>query len=187
MNLHLRKGLSLASILIASQLVGCGSNSYGDLEQYVAEVQARPPGKIKPPPEFKPHATFNYRAAGLRSPFIPPMPEATNFERAGRQVVPEFTRTKEYLEEFRFDALRFVGSIARADSTGQLWALINDGNGGVHRVKEGDFMGKNHGQILGVTTTKVEVVEIVPSGGTDDDGQKLWIERPRTMMLFDAS
>ena len=184
---RMRKGLPLASVLLVSLLAGCGSNSYNDLEQYVAEVQARPPGKIQPPPEFKPHATFNYRAAGLRSPFIPPTPEMENVARSGRQVVPDFARTKEYLEGFSFDALRFVGSIERADSENRLWALVNDGDGGVHRVKEGDYIGKNHGRIRGIETTKIEVIEIVPSGGTDDDGQKLWIERPRTMVLLDAT
>lgn len=187
MNLQKRKGLSFALILLTSQFMGCGSSSFSDLEQYVVEVQSRPPGKIPPPPEFQPHPAFHYRAAGLRSPFIPPMPEVANIDRAGKEVVPDFSRTKEYLEGFSFDALRFVGSIENVDVTSQLWALVSDGGGGVHRVKKGDYMGKNHGRILGVSATQVEVIEIVPSGGTDEDGQKLWIERPRTMVLHNAS
>jgi len=185
--LRFRKSLPVVSIALLTQLVGCGSSSFVDLDQYVAEVQKRPPGKIAPPPEFQPHPAFHYRAAGLRSPFIPPMPEVANIDRAGKSVIPDFVRTKEYLEDFSFDALRFVGSIERAESASDLWALVNDGDGGVHRVKEGDFMGKNHGRILTISTTQVEVIEIVPSGGTDEDGQKLWIERPRTMVLLDAS
>lgn len=187
MSFYLRTGLALPSIAMTAILIGCGSSTYSDLEQYVVDIQARPPGKMEPPPEFKPHATFNYQAAGFRSPFIPPMPEIENVERAGRQVVPDFTRTKEYLEGFNFDALRFVGSINRTDSSSRLWALINDGSGGVHRVKEGDYLGKNHGRVYDITNTRIEIIEIVPSGGTDEEGQKLWIERPRSMVLLDAT
>ena len=188
-----RRGLSLPLILsvtvVLSQLVACSNdNNYQDLQAYVTEVQARPPGKIKPPPEFKPHPTFTYSAAGLRSPFILPMPEVQRVMGSGKQVFPDFTRTTEYLEDFNFDGLSFVGSIERRDSGKfELWALIRDGDSGVHRVRKGDYLGKNHGQVVQVSSTKVDVVEIVPSGGLDTDGKKLWIERPRSLVLRDST
>jgi len=181
----IRSGFSLCGMVLVVQLVGCNSE-HGDLEKYVADVQARPPGKIEPPPEFKPHLNFNYSAASMRSPFTAPMAETNNTERAGKSVIPDLVRTKEFLESFNFDNLRFVGSLQRSSETNTLWALINDGQGGVHRVKEGDHLGKNFGSIASISTTKVEVIEIVPSGALDDNGQTLWVERPRTMVLMDS-
>ena len=181
--------LIFSGVVVFSQLVACSSgNNYQDLKVYVTEVQARPPGKIKPPPEFKPHPTFTYSAAGLRSPFILPMPEVQRVVGSGKQVFPDFTRTTEYLEDFNFDGLSFVGSIERRENgVLELWALIRDSESGVHRVKKGDYLGKNHGKVARVSSTKVDVVEIVPSGGLDAGGSKLWIERPRSLVLRDST
>ncbi|WJN59073.1 hypothetical protein OH686_10030 [Pseudomonas sp. SO81] len=38
-------------------------------------------------------------------------------------------------------------------------------------------MGRNHGKILSVDESKIEVVEIVP------DGEGGWLERPRSITL----
>ena len=47
----------------------------------------------------------------------------------------------------------------------------------VHRVKVGDYLGRNHGRITGIEENRVDVVEIVP------DGEGGWLERPRTLSL----
>lgn len=177
--------LILACFAVA--LTGCGAgNEFEDLRGWVQEVQQRPQGRIKPPPEFKSHATFSYSAAGLRSPFQPPVVvELTTVEVSGDvSIKPDLIRPKQYLEGFSFDGLSLVGTLNRAqgeDST--LWALIDDGQGGVHRVQEGNFMGKNHGRIVSIGLVKLDVIEIVPSGQLSAAGEKLWIERPRTLVL----
>ena len=62
----------------------------------------------------------------------------------------------------------------------QLFALVN-GAGGVHRVKVGDFLGRNHGKILVIDDSKIDVMEIVP------DGEGGWLERPRSLSLKERS
>lgn len=182
----MRSGFSLLGMVLCVHMAGCGSE-HGDLQAYVAEVQARPPGKIEPPPEFKPHLSFNYSAAAMRSPFTPPMEEVKNTQRAGKSVVPDLVRGKEYLESFNFDNLKFVGSLQKSATDTTLWALVNDGEGGVHRVKVGDHLGKNYGSITSISPTRVDVIEIIPSGALDDNGQTLWVERPRTMVLANSN
>src|SRR3546814_11350024 len=55
-------------------LAGCNNDSgFSDLDAYMNEVRLRPPGKIEPTPTFRPHDTFTYSAADLRSPFSPPV------------------------------------------------------------------------------------------------------------------
>jgi len=55
------------------------------------------------------------------------------------------------------------------------WALLSDGSGGIHRVTQGNHLGRNHGRVVAVHENKIDVVEIVP------DGQGGWVERPRTL------
>ena len=69
-----------------------------------------------------------------------------------------------------------VGTLQKQDSD-TLWALISDNEGGVHRVKEGQYMGKNHGRVVGIQTGSISLIEIVPNGVGG------WIERPRSVTL----
>jgi type IV pilus assembly protein PilP len=61
-----------------------------------------------------------------------------------------------------------------------MFALVS-GAGGVHRVKVGDYLGRNHGRILVIDESKVDVIEIVP------DGEGGWLERPRSLSLKERS
>jgi len=71
--------------------------------------------------------------------------------------------------------LRMVGTLERGDVN---WTLIKDPDGGVHRVKAGNFLGRSHGKIVETTETFVAVVEIVSDGTAEG-----WVERPRTIKL----
>lgn len=176
MSLFVRKAFSL--LLVASfGLVGCGSGQdNADLRRWVAEVEARPKPPIEPLPEFKPYESFSYSAANLRSPFQPPVEEQPMYSGVSRDdVKPDPYRTREFLEEFSFDSLRMVGTIRKSD--GNLWGLVMDADAGIHRVKSGNYMGRNHGKIIGVSETGIDVIEIVP------DGRGGWVERPRTMPI----
>ena len=62
-----------AAALLAIGVAGCGSsNSFGDLQGFMDEVESRPKGRIAPLPEFRSYEAFAYSAANLRSPFEPP-------------------------------------------------------------------------------------------------------------------
>ena len=61
----LRLGLLGTLILLLS---GCGEG-VGDLQQYVREIRAKPPGRIEPIPEFQPYQNFEYASHDLRDPF----------------------------------------------------------------------------------------------------------------------
>ncbi len=164
----------LAGVLL---LTGCGrGDDLTDLKRWVAEVQARPRPPIEPLPEFRPYESFSYSAANLRSPFEPPVevkPLAAGS--SNKDVKPDPHRVREYLEEFSFDALQMVGTITRDD--GILWALISDSEGSIHRVKIGNYLGRNHGRIIEVSETAVNVIEIVV------DGKGGYVERPRSLTL----
>ena len=165
------------AVLGILSMVGCASDGeFADLRAQMEEVKKRPKGRIEPPPEFQTYKTFSYGAAALRSPFSPPVAIETVAIPATRtNVKPDFNRAKEPLEDFGFDSLQMVGTLKRPE--GSLFALVQDPDGGLHRVQEGNFMGRNHGKILSVGAVKIDVIEIV------SDGQEGWIERPRTIVL----
>lgn len=166
--------LSAVCIFLVS---GCARDGeFADLRAQMEEVKKRPKGRIEPPPEFKTYKTFSYSAAALRSPFSAPVEvEALAIPAKRTNVKPDFNRTKEPLEEFGIDSLQMVGTLTRPG--GDLFALVKDPDGGLHRVREGNHMGRNHGKILTVEPVKIDVIEIV------SDGQEGWIERPRTIVL----
>ena len=172
------KGLLPVSIA-AMLLVGCAGEEHADLRGFVAEVNQRPKEPIKPLPEFKPFENFNYAASGLRAPFTEPVEVKLIKYQQGqskKDVKPDLNRVKEYLEGFSMDALRMVGAIQMGDDN-SLWALVDDADGGVHRVKPGNYMGRNHGRVIDVNEVQVDVIEIVP------DGHGGWLERPRSLKL----
>lgn len=172
MAVKLSHALVIAGFTLA--MGGCGG-SYSDLDAFMAETKARPAGVIPPAPTFKAYKSFTYSAAGLRGPFERPI-EVQDLVRlgAGSNAKPDLDRPPEFLERFSLDSLNMVGSL---EIGGSLWALVQDGSGGVHRVRVGNYMGRNHGRIVAVNSTDIALVEIVPTG---NDG---WVERPRKLEL----
>lgn len=167
------KCLVLAALSLT--LISCGSQGdQGDLRQYIEEVKARPPGMIEPMPTFRPYEAFVYSATAMRSPFDLPVEEKQRVVGAGKDVEPDLSREKEYLESFDFSDLQMVGTLER---DGTLWALISDDSGGIHRVTTGNYIGKNHGRIVASSRTQLEIIEIVANGLGG------WVERPRVLKL----
>ncbi|SFO73841.1 type IV pilus assembly protein PilP [Ectopseudomonas composti] len=169
----------LALVFGLSLLVGCGASSdFTDLRAYMNEVRARPKGTIEPLPKFQPYESFTYRAASLRSPFQPPVKiDVVSRQKGSQEIKPDEARVKQFLEGFNIETFEMVGTL-RNDS--ELFALVS-GAGGVHRVKVGDYLGRNHGKILVIDESKVDVMEIVP------DGEGGWLERPRSLSLKERS
>ncbi|WP_096086055.1 pilus assembly protein PilP [Agaribacterium haliotis] len=157
-------------------LVSCGSSGgHSDLREYIAQVKARPAGRIEPIPTYPPYESFIYASASKRSPFDKPVDiQRRVYAKANKNVSPDFNRTKEYLEGFDIAGMAMVGTLQQKQ---QLWALVKDGGGGIHRVSAGNYLGKNHGKVVSVDKTKIELIEIV------SDGLDGWVERPRVLAL----
>ncbi|MCH2158868.1 MAG: pilus assembly protein PilP [Oleiphilaceae bacterium] len=174
----------VSSILLASAslLTACGGNEgYADLDSFMKAADEKPAGRIDPLPEMIVYESFKYSEAGSRSPFTAPVEEVdVGVEIAEDQsnIKPNFDRPKELLESFQLTQLRMVGTLQKQDSA-TLWALISDNSGGVHRVQEGQYMGKNHGRVVAIQEAGISLIEIVPNGNGG------WIERPRSVTLED--
>lgn len=169
-----REKITLIATLLLS-VAGCSGSKHQDLVTYMAEVKARPSGEIEPIPTFSPYRAFKYSAAAMRSPFEPPLLAMTTDGSYGKSTLaPDQNRPPEPLEGYNFAALTMVGTMVK---DGVSWGLVDDGAGGIHRVTIGNYLGKNHGRIVALTPSQIEVVEIVP------DGKNGWVERPRSLAL----
>jgi type IV pilus assembly protein PilP len=161
---------------LLSACVGGGNDS--DLTDFINETKRRPKGEIEPIPSFRPYQPFAYEAQRLRDPFERPVSELQNLVLGSRESVkPDPNRPREVLEEFDFAELSMKGTFR--DRANVLWALINDGQGNIHPVREGNYLGKHHGRIVTTATTQVNIIEIVP------DGVDGWLQRPRSLKLDD--
>lgn len=166
----------LLPLMAAVMLSACGNQDMTDLDNFMAEKRARPGGVIEPIPTFKAYEAFAYAATTMRSPFDRPIEVRQITQMGARSAVrPDEKRVKEFLETFTLDSLQMVGGLERG---GQNWTLIMDPEGGIHRVKVGNYLGRDHGKIVEMGESFVAVVEIVPDGTQDG-----WVERPRTIEL----
>jgi len=164
-------------------LGGCMSDDMASLQSYAAEIKVRKGGYIEPLPEIKPVERYLYQSVSRRDPF------SSNFrdddqpssvvidseqQRSLQREVRE--RNKEELEHYELDGLRMVGTLELASS---LWGVVQDPDGTIYRVKEGNYMGRNYGKILSISEEKIELREIVK------DLQGAWEERQAAVALSD--
>ena len=163
-------------LLTSLLLTACGGEEFQDLRDFVKNAGADMRGKVEPPPEIRPYEPFNYdNSVGLPDPFKPRKPEAKSGGQPGLNQ-PDMTRRKEALEEFPLDGLRMVGFLYQGN-VGQ--AIIRSPDGKLHRVKAGNYLGQNFGQITEVTDTEVKIKEMVQDSSGD------WSERISSLQIVE--
>ena len=170
----LKLSFSVMLVLSALALAGCGGNM-DDLDLYINEIKAKPGGRIDPLPEITPYNVFMYTAdaQGIRSPFVPDTPQASSVSGGTR---PDRDRSREYLESFSLDTLTMVGTLDMNDTN---YGLVQTGDGLIHRVSPGNYMGQNDGRITEISESEIALVEII------SDGIGGYIERDAAVSLAD--
>ncbi len=160
-------------------ITACGASGYDDLKIFMDETIAQGGGgNIEPIPTFSPYRPFDYNATLLRAPFDKPIVVVDPLELTAKSSVkPDENRLKEYLESFSIESIVMVGTL---EQDGQFFELVKDPKESVHYVKEGDYMGRNHGKIMRASPTNIQIMEIISAGGG-------WLERPRSLKLREVS
>lgn len=172
LKLSLIRITGIAAVLL---LAACsGTDEMIALQNYVQQTVQRPPSAIEPLPEFVSYEPFTYSAASLRSPFDLPVDINDLMRSRNDDVQPDLDRVPEMLERYNLGALTMMGTLSRG---GRTWALVRDESGEITRVSIGNYMGRNHGRIISISETQIDLVEIVPTGSGG------WVERPQTVLL----
>lgn len=156
------KKLNILCIIPAAMLLmsGC-SKDVNDLYTFIENEKISNVGSVKPLPQFKPYESFSYSATDIRDPFVADMELDEDPDMVASALHPETNRPKQPLEAFPLDTLAMVGIMEQKENR---WGLIKDPQNVVHRVKLGNYMGKNEGRIIDITETDIHLVEIVPDG-----------------------
>lgn len=153
-----------------------GQSDISDLQEFVAATTSKPKGRIQPLPEFKPYSAFVYSASALRSPFESPVAYEEMNHKASMVEPPDSTRPRQALERYKLTDLTLVGTLSK-ELDGDIKALIKTNAGNVHVVELNSYIGKNHGRIVEIRDSKIELIEVVPNGSGG------WISRPETLGL----
>ncbi len=95
---------------------------------------------------------------------------------AGKRVYPNLSRQLQPLESYAIESLNMKGSMR--GQNGQILALIQTPDGEIERVQRGSYLGMNHGRVINITATQIDLVEIIP------DGREGYVERPRSLVLI---
>lgn len=162
-------------IMLAALLAGCGGEEFQDLRDFVKTAGAEMRGKVDPPPDIKPYEPFTYdNTTGLPDPFKP-RTDARNPRRTG-QNLPNLDRPKEELEDFPLESLKMVGFLLQRN-VGH--AVVRSAEGKVYRVKAGNYIGQNFGQITSVSETEIKIKEMIQDSAGD------WSERESSMQLVE--
>ena len=170
------RGLLVLAVVAA--LAGCGRGITSEpgeapnLEEWSANVRARPAPPLDPLPVMQQFETFEYAAQGLRDPFS----DAFANEGGGSGPRPDSNRRKQTLEQFPLDSLDMVGTLGAGSV---LVALVMAPDKVTYRVNPGVYMGQNDGRVTSISEDRIELVELVP------DGAGGWLERPASVALED--
>lgn len=174
-----RRKLRVAStaglIVLLAVLAGCAEPDVGEVQRFVATTQKTTPiRQLDPPPEIKIYLPFGYTAQGIKDPFIlAPFAQEEELELPQELVAqspnytgprPDPNRIREELEKYSLGSLKMMGTFRMSGAGGDLWALVLAPDNVVHRVQKNNYLGTNHGKIIGITEQRVELKELVPEG-----------------------
>ncbi len=179
--MQLKSAYKITFALFTILSLSACEQGFNDLQQFVSQTKAKPPGRLEPIPPFVPYQNFEYTSQNLRDPF-----RVVDFRRpeAAEEIIsdtatgprPDIDRSREPLEDFPLDTLRFKGTVTKNNIK---WGLIFAPDNTIHRILEGSFIGQNHGRITSLTDGKIELTEIVP------DGLGNYIERSAGLALIE--
>ena len=149
-------------LAVALVLTGCNKKSgTGDLQSFTKNAYKDREPQVEPLPALKPVAVFIYQASDQKDPFNRAnlkIQKPRQEDSGGGESGPDLTRKKEPLEAYPADALKLVGMM---QLNGIDWAIVSAPDSTVHRVTEGNYLGRNYGEIIRVTGNRIQVQELV--------------------------
>jgi len=166
--------------LMAVALSACGGGDLSDLREWANGVKKRQKGVVEPLPEIKTVEPFVFKPEDLRDPFIQNEKSEQQEEtsKSDNGIHPDTARAREELESYELDSLRMVGTINQSST---LWGLVKAVDGTIHRVRVGNYIGRNFGKIIRIKDGEIELLEIIP------DSPGGWRERKQTLGLTEAA
>ena len=171
--LHLSAALAAAATMLAA----CGDERTTEVRKELEAIAKDLRGKVDPLPPVKTYEPVAYKGESMLDPFVPGRIVVAQAPSTGGGggVQPDLNRPKEPLEAFPLEAIQMVGTLAQNQD---IYALVRAGSN-LFRVKKGNYMGQNFGQITAIDEGKGEISlkEVVQDSGGD------WVERSTSLQM----
>ena len=173
----MRTRKTIVPALLAVLLAGCGDSDVREVRTWMEETRAQTKPSVKPLPESKEFLPYAYSQAQAPDPF-----SADKLAGPGTMAVqanvaqPDLNRPREALENYPLDTMRMVGMMQKG---GASFALVQIERS-VYRVRAGQRLGQNFGQVTRVTPAAVEIREMVQDAAGD------WVERISKLELQES-
>ncbi|MDO4896976.1 MAG: pilus assembly protein PilP [Moraxella sp.] len=146
-------------IAVMSAMAGC-SDRASLAEAEMTKIRQQPPQPIQQPPQPQRIEDYAYAANNIRDPFFPQsLLELQAKVAEAPSIRPDENRPKEELEAYELTELVYKGKVVAPN--GQEYGLVLAPDGLVRDVQIGNYMGKNHGRIVEITSTQINMIEIV--------------------------
>ncbi|WP_110657034.1 pilus assembly protein PilP [Salinicola halimionae] len=160
----------VVGVLILGGLVGCEGADLTSLQAHLDTLRHKPQGQIASLPEVPRYRSASYDQASRRSPFVAEHAEEPKLVETA--PLPDADRPRQPLEAFELDSLSLVGTLAVGKT---LSGLVAAPDGRVHRLFQGDYLGRDYGRIVSVEPRGLALVETVrdPAGGWTERRQHL--------------
>lgn len=163
--------------MLAALLAGCGDSDVREVRTWMEETRAQTKPSVKPLPESKEFVPYAYNQAQAPDPFSADKLAGPGALAAQPNVgQPDLNRPREVLENYPLDTMRMVGMMQKG---GVSFALVQIERS-VYRVRAGQRLGQNFGQVTRVTPAAVEIRELVQDAGGD------WVERLSKLELQES-
>ncbi|EAR54595.1 hypothetical fimbrial assembly protein PilP [Photobacterium sp. SKA34] len=168
----MKKVVWLLPIVIG--LVGCQAND-DSVAEFIATTHNEAKARVKPLPEPFVFEAEKFVMTSTRVPFVKPIPEQLLAKKeTGKCWQPQLDRQLSKLEKFALEKLSMKGAIGNKK---QLWGLVFTPEGDLMKIKQGQYIGLNHGKVLTVSDKIIEIEEALP------DGKGCWLKRPTKLAL----
>ncbi|MBC7003466.1 pilus assembly protein PilP [Photobacterium sp. BZF1] len=156
-------------------LVGCHAND-SPVEQFINQTYQQAVADVEPLDEQPVFEAEVFVMSSGRVPFQHPKPESPLLEPDGGKLCwqPELRERSSLLESFTLEQLSMRGVIGGA---GKEWALVYTPGGALAKVREGSYIGRNHGRVTKVSASEIAIEQIMP------DGEGCWLKIPTTLRL----
>ncbi|OCH25296.1 pilus assembly protein PilP [Aliivibrio sp. 1S128] len=152
----------LLLVISALVLVGCKANKES-LDSFYIEAKQQGKSSVDTLSHALPFEVEAYSQVSGRSPFIlPKLPEiATQPIKKKTCWQPQYRKKTGSLERFSLKRLRLKG-VMGADS--DITALVQTPKGNVVKVRKGQYMGSNNGQVVDIKSRQITLKETLPDG-----------------------
>lgn len=170
-----KKCTSLAlAIMLFGALSGC-TDRVSLAEAEMKKIRDLPAKPIEPPPTPKAIEDYDYVANNMRSPFVPQSLLDRQATIANMPSIrPDNNRVKHELEKYALSSLIYRGKVVAPN--GREYGLVQAPDGVVRDVQIGDYMGENHGRIVEITPTQINLIEII------EDARLGYVERSANLI-----